>query len=484
MDRDRFIDCNSKTLEIFQCKRDQIIGKSPYVFSPELQPDGKKSREKAREKINAALSGQPQRFEWLHCRFDRTPFDAEVSLNAFVTGGKFLIHAIVRDITERNQALLELQQSEERFRRLFESLGDAVFVTKVGDSDRGRILEVNSAALQQTGYTRSELLQMNILNDLCVEGSGDISTDDWEEKIEKGEIITASEMKKRKDGTTYWTEVIITPFEYRGVNASLSINRDITLRKKTEQDLIMALEKATESDRLKSAFLTNMSHEIRTPMNGILGFSDLLKTPGLSGDEQQEYIRIIEKSGKRMLNTLNELIDISKIEAGQVNISLSEVDVNIEMEEIYELFMPDAEIKGIEFKLENRLAPQQSLIKSDAIKLHAVLSNLINNAIKFTRSGSVRFGCILKTEQVPILEFYVKDTGIGVPKARQKAIFDRFVQADIEDKEVYEGSGLGLSISKAYLDLLGGKIWLESDPDSASGGKGSVFYFTIPYKAV
>ena len=138
--------------------------------------------------------------------------------------------------------------------------------------------------------------------------------------------------------------------------------------------------------------------------------------------------------------------------------------------------MPEAEKKGIEFNLKERLTRQQALIKSDAVKLHAILSNLINNAIKYTHSGSVRFGCILKTEQEPILEFYVRDTGIGIAKNRQEAIFDRFVQADIEDKEVYEGSGLGLSISKAYLDLLGGKIWVESEK-----GKGSTFYFAIPY---
>ena len=246
----------------------------------------------------------------------------------------------------------------------------------------------------------------------------------------------------------------------------------------TNQELIDAKLKAEESDRLKSAFLANMSHEIRTPMNGILGFADLLKAPELSGEEQQAYIKIIEKSGARMLNIINDIIDISKIEAGLMKLDSKESNINEQIEYIYTFFKPEAEAKKLKISFNNALPAKEAVVTTDREKLYAILTNLVKNAIKYTHNGSIEFGYNLKTNnETNELEFYVKDTGIGIPKERHEAIFERFIQADISDKMAYQGAGLGLAISKAYVEMLGGKIRVESEE-----GKGSCFYFTLPYK--
>ena len=242
-------------------------------------------------------------------------------------------------------------------------------------------------------------------------------------------------------------------------------------------ELKQAKEKAEESDRLKSAFLANMSHEIRTPMNGILGFSNLLKMPNLSGEKKNEYISIIEKSGSRMLNIINDLIDISRIESGQINVIYTDININEQNNYIYNLLTPEANKKGLDILFKNSLPLEKAIISTDSEKVYAILANLVKNSIKYTNTGSIEFGYILNTDIEPLeLEFFVKDTGIGIPKDRQTAIFDRFVQADIEDIHAYEGAGLGLAISEAYVEMLGGKIWVESVE-----GEGSHFHFTIPY---
>tara|TARA_R110001583_G_scaffold111032_3_gene260096 strand:+ start:7662 stop:11867 length:4206 start_codon:yes stop_codon:yes gene_type:complete len=256
----------------------------------------------------------------------------------------------------------------------------------------------------------------------------------------------------------------------------LGVVLDITERKKTKENLLKALEKSKESDHLKSAFLANMSHEIRTPMNGILGFSELLKSPNLSGEKQHKYINIIEKSGDRLLTTINDIVNISKIESGLVKISLSEININKQVADLYEFFKPEATKKGLKLLVVNSIPEDESIIKMDEEKLHSILLNLIKNAIKFTRQGSVEFGYSIIENQ---LQFYVKDTGIGIPLDRQPYIFDRFVQADIEDKSVYEGSGLGLAISKSYVEMLGGIIELKSVE-----GNGATFRVTIPCQTI
>ncbi len=232
-----------------------------------------------------------------------------------------------------------------------------------------------------------------------------------------------------------------------------------------------------ESDHLKTAFLANMSHEIRTPMNGILGFTNLLQKPNLSGKEQQKYIKIIQKSGDRMLNTVNDIIDISRIESNQVKLSVSEVNINEQLKYFNSFFKPEAALKGIQLIFNNDISEKNDKCLTDFDKFNSILTNLIKNAIKYTNHGIIELGYNIKKDIGSTeFEFYVKDSGIGIPKDRQKAIFDRFVQADIDDKQANQGSGLGLAISKSYIEMLGGKIWVESEV-----GSGSTFYFTLPY---
>ncbi len=239
-------------------------------------------------------------------------------------------------------------------------------------------------------------------------------------------------------------------------------------------DLKKAKIKAEDSDRLKSAFLANMSHEIRTPMNGILGFMQLLKEPALTDEERQEFIGVIEESGVRMLKIINDIMDMSKIESGQTKTNISETNVNEQLTYIFDFFKPEVEKKGLQLSVNMGLTEGKALINTDREKLYSVLTNLVKNAIKYSLSGSIDFGY---AEKPSYLEFYVKDTGIGIPVELQPLVFDRFVQANNKNKSAFQGVGLGLAISKAYLEMLGGKIWLESEP-----GKGSTFYFTIPYQ--
>ncbi len=239
-----------------------------------------------------------------------------------------------------------------------------------------------------------------------------------------------------------------------------------------KKDFLKQKTKAIESDKLKSAFLANMSHEIRTPMNGILGFSDLLKNPKISPEIQERYIEIIEKSGLRMLNIINDIIDISKIEAGLLNVELKECHLNEKIEYIYNLVKAEVEAKGLILRCPNLGNTEQIIFKTDCDKVSAVLMKLIRNAIKYSQTGTIEFGYTIKRKY---MEFYVRDEGIGVGLEKQQAIFERFIQADIEDVQARQGAGLGLFITKSYVELLGGEIWMESEPNV-----GSKFIFTIP----
>lgn len=257
-----------------------------------------------------------------------------------------------------------------------------------------------------------------------------------------------------------------SPGEFSNIG---NLFRDYFNQRKT---LELAKVKAEESDKLKSAFLSNISHEIRTPMHGILGFADILKTTVLPADKMHDYINIIEKSSIRMLNTITDLIDISKIESGQIEVEFSMVDIFSQFENYYAVFKPEADKKGLNFIIPNLSDTERTILKTDRDKLETIMNKLIKNAFKYTSAGTIETGFEHKWKYI---KFYVKDTGIGIENDKQESIFERFIQADNSLSKTYEGAGLGLSITKAYVEILGGTIWVESEP-----GNGSVFYFTIP----
>jgi len=371
-------------------------------------------------------------------------------------------------IAEQVKAQKLLQASEEKYKMFIDLAADAFFQ---GDSV-GNLIEVNNSAITLTGYSRDELLNMNMKELFCMDNLNQNRL--RYDLLKIGETIKTEREIVRKNGQHLTIEMnskIMPNGTYQ------SFFRDITERKKAEAALIVAKEKAEESDRLKTAFLANMSHEIRTPMNGIIGFANLLKEQNLSNDNHKKYVTIIERSGERMLNLINDIIDISNIEAGQIEVDLAEININEKIEDIHNLFLPEAEEKGLRLSLISSIPTKDAVIITDSDKVCAVLTNLLKNAIKFTKKGTIEFGCYIKrTSEKSEIEFYVKDTGTGIPKDQHQVIFERFRQGSESLSRDYEGAGLGLSISKAYVEILGGKIWLES-----ALGKGSTFYCTLPY---
>jgi signal transduction histidine kinase len=236
--------------------------------------------------------------------------------------------------------------------------------------------------------------------------------------------------------------------------------------------LINAKERAEESDKLKTAFLANMNHEIRTPMNNIIGFISLLEDSDLTSETKNEYMNVIKKSGERLLNTIHRIIDLSKIETGQTQVCMDDLNLIELLDSLYTSFKPKVEAKGLTLNRAFRVSDEQAFIKTDRNKLYTIMSNLIENALKYTKSGYVEYGCSIEAD---LVQFYVKDSGIGISECKRKIIFSSFVQADVSRSRSYEGSGLGLSISKAYIEMLGGKIWVNSKENV-----GSIFSFQIP----
>ncbi len=379
------------------------------------------------------------------------------------------------------------KQIEEKLLKLSQAVEQSPISIVITNTD-GTIQYVNPKFVEVTGYAVEEVIGQNprMLK------SGYTTPDEYQnlwKTISAGDEWHGEFHNRRKNGDLYWESATISPIiNSEGITTHfIAIKEDITYKKNSElllqqknheieiqnEELIIAKNHAEESDRLKSAFLANMSHEIRTPMNGILGFVGLLKEPMLTGEQQNEYIDIIEKSGVRMLNIINDIIDISKIEAGLIKVNITSSNINEQIEYVYTFFRPEVEAKGMKLSCFKTLPFEDSIINTDREKIFAVLINLVKNAIKYSNEGYIEFGYLKKGTY---LEFFVKDTGIGIPKDRQEDVFERFIQADITDKMAKQGAGLGLSISKAYVEMLGGKIWIESEEEN-----GSTFYFSIPY---
>ncbi|MBI9037410.1 MAG: PAS domain S-box protein [Bacteroidales bacterium] len=467
------VDANQSFLKMTGYSKEEVIGENLLDYIP-------KAKDKAKILINITKQiTKPYTITAKH-KSGKT-FIVELESKNVNHNGKKLRIVAVRDVTQKIKVEEERRISEERFRKLIEHMPSGVAIySPIDNGNNFKFLEVNKAAEIITNSTKNDLIGYSLLEKFpnmgkspLVKGLKKVNT--------TGKDLHIPPFYYKDSVREGWRENYIYKLQSGEI---VAIFTDVSERLNAQQklknqniDLKIAKEKAEESDRLKSAFLANMSHEIRTPMNGILGFADLLREPEISGQEQEKYVDIIEDSGKRMLNIINDLIDISKVEAGQMEVNISETNINEQIEYLYTFFKPEVENKGMKLSFSNTLTKNEAIIETDKEKVYAILTNLIKNAIKYSNKGNIEFGYNLKKDSVPVeMEFYVKDTGIGIPENRQQAVFDRFVQADIEDKKAMEGAGLGLSICKAYVEMLGGKIWLESKERT-----GSQFYFTIPY---
>jgi len=380
---------------------------------------------------------------------------------------------VFRDQTAERNASKRLKESEEKFSIAFRSAPYAIILSEINS---GEIIDVNNAFLSITGFQYEEVI-----------GKTTAALHLWLNPQERDQVVAELKMNQQVSGNEYRFKIKSGEFIYGLFSAEIisiqnrqvvlsSIN-NITKRKIAENELIIAKERAEESDRLKSIFLANMSHEIRTPMNAILGFSGLLEDPNITEKDKKVFVQRIKSSGKRLLRIISDIIDISMLEARQLNLFftgglLSEIITNA----IDEIQNSGVLRLNPDLKLQVNIADELKglSITTDITRLHQVLINLITNAIKYTHQGMIEVGvAYIAGEQQNWLEFFVRDTGTGIPVEKQKMIFERFRQA--EENDFHEGAGLGLSISKGIVEQMGGKISVSSEMN-----KGSVFSFTIP----
>jgi len=386
-------------------------------------------------------------------------------------------------LAQRIEAEKILKRSEEKYRELVDNALIGVFISNI----QGKTLFANEAFRIMLEYESVEEL-LSVKSQVFYKDPEDRNIL-FSQLRESGKV---NEYEIKFITKTGITKHVILSAGLEGDMFSGMI-LDITGRKLAEErlkkhqnELINAKENAERSERLKPAFLTNMSNEILTPMNSLIGFSELLSDPDLPAEKLTEYTDQINKSCNYMINLIDNIIDIAKIESGEVKISLSECNINLMLLDLYAYYDQEIKEKGerqIHLHLKRANKEKNFAILTEPYRLKQVFSNLLGNAIKYTDSGSVEFGYAILTEgdlqPRPIIQFYVKDTGRGISKEKLDFIFDRFRQSEDSYIKVYDGAGLGLPISKAYVELLGGRMWCKSKV-----GKGSEFYFTLPYNLV
>lgn len=363
------------------------------------------------------------------------------------------------------------QQSEAFLENLFDNIPSMIFIK---EAKRLRFVRVNKAAELLMGYDRHDIIGRNDY-DLFPKEQADFFTAKDKEVLEGDGFLEVEEEEiNTKKGTRILFTRKLALKDRDGNNRYLmGISEDVTEKKANEKALVVAKEKAEESDRLKSAFLQNMSHEIRTPLNAICGFSEKINSPNITPEKRKQYSKFIVDNSLQLLSVVTDILTISALETGQEKIFKTDVNINSLLDELLATFNLQIKNSNVKLLVGSRLPSGLATMKTDRSKLYQVLANLLGNAVKFTQNGSVEFGCVPKNK---MLEFYVKDTGIGIDKGKLQVIFQRFAQADMSIQHTYGGTGLGLSISKGLVELLGGDVWLESEL-----GVGSTFYFTIPF---
>jgi len=425
-----------------------------------------------------ASTGNPSSFEIYF-----PPKDKHFSVSAFSHAkGKF--GTIFQDITEQKKAGEELRKNEEKYKELVTNAKSIILTL----DNEGRFTFINEYGQSFFEYKEHELIGKRVVETIVpkIDSTGRDMDELLEDILENPESYSININENiKKNGERVWVEWHNkTLYDDNGNRTGhLSIGMDITVRHDAEliieeknKELLLAKEKAEENDHLKSAFLRNMSHEIRTPMNAIIGFSKMLDKEELSVEERKSFTSIIIHSTNQLLSIVTDVLTFSSIQTNQEKITIKDVTINSIIDDLHSIFKTQASDQNITLIAKKELSDSQSEIYTDCTKVTQILTNFITNALKFTHEGFIEFGYSLKND---FLEFYVKDCGIGIKEECQKLIFERFKQANEDIRKKYGGTGLGLAISKAFTELLGGKIWVQSESD-----KGSTFYFTIPYNPV
>jgi PAS domain S-box-containing protein len=388
-------------------------------------------------------------------------------------GEQVKVVGVIQDITEHKRSEEAIKNERRTLRTLIDNLPDQIYVK---DKECRKVI-ANKADIENIGLkNESEALGKTDI-ELYPDQIGVRGYNVDMNVIKSGNpIFDLEEEFTNESGVKRWLLTTKIPLRDKdgNVNGLVGIGHDITERKQIIKELILAKEKAEESDNLKTAFLHNISHEIRTPMNAIVGFSALLGEPDIDENTRSSYNELLMQSSNHLLSIINDIVDISNIEANLIKTIKNKVNINSFLKTIYNQFLHKADEKKINLILETELPDSDALILTDDTKLHQILSNIVSNALKFTDKGQVRIGYNVKDE---FLEFVVSDTGIGISEEHHDRIFNRFYQVQNSFTRLYEGTGLGLAISKAYVEHLGGKIWLMSEP-----GIGTSFFFTIPYE--
>lgn len=391
--------------------------------------------------------------------------------------------ALIKDLTDmlvHQEQLLQhqLKQAEElqKYKQLFNTVNDGIFVL----NGKGVFIDANTKATQLFSCERNELIGSS-----PAAFSPKYQDDGLTSKEKAWHYIQSARdaggerfhwKHKTKDGNIFDAEVSLSKANYLGEIVLYAVVRDISHQRKTEKQLIQAKQKAEESDKLKSAFLANMSHEIRTPLNTIIGFSGLLMDEETCEDDKKHFLNLISQAGNSLLCLIDDIIDISKIEAGQLKITKSETEINELLDELKATIENEKKKRDkihINIFLRKPQANEKLYLYTDPYRLKQILTNLLSNALKFVDSGHIEFGYNAVDDRM--IQFFVKDTGIGIEKQQKHLIFVRFGQADKRYKKNLDGTGLGLAISKHLVEILGGNIWFDSEIE-----KGSTFYFTLP----